>query len=87
MVAGLISLMLGLDLSLNLQQTYDKLKLYAHDQIGDPAEDTPGWDKYYGWGKIDAYSVIQSILPVEEVDFSPTVYLQMDHRFDHEQKT
>jgi len=80
MVAGLISLMLGLDLSLNLQQIYDKLEFFAHDQIGDPAEDIPGWDKYYGWGKIDAYSVIQSILPVEEVDFSPTVYsLSQNH--------
>ncbi len=73
MVAGLISLMLGLDLSLNLQQIYDKLKFYAHDQIGDPSEDTPGWDKYYGWGRIDAYSVIQSIIPVELSSFTANV--------------
>jgi len=73
MVAGLISLMLGLDLSLNLQQIYDKLKFSAHDQIGDPSEDIPGWDKYYGWGRIDAYSVIQSIIPVELSSFTANV--------------
>jgi len=27
----------------------------AEDQVGDPAEDTPGWDQYYGWGRINAY--------------------------------
>ena len=62
MVTGLISLMLGINPSLNLTQIYNLIKLYAHDQIGNPAEDVPGWDKYYGWGRIDVYQVINSLI-------------------------
>ena len=62
MVTGLISLMLGLNPSLSLSQAYDLIKFYAHDQIGSPSEDVPGWDKYYGWGRIDAYDVINDIV-------------------------
>ena len=62
MVTGLISLMLGLNPSLSLAEIYGLIKSYAHDQIGNPSEDVPGWDKYYGWGRIDAYDVINAIV-------------------------
>ncbi len=73
MVSGLISLMLGLNPSLNLQQIYDRLKFSAHDQIGGPSEDILGWDKYYGWGRIDAYLALSNALPVELSSFSASI--------------
>jgi len=30
----------------------------AIDQVGDPNEDTPGWDEYYGFGRINAYKAL-----------------------------
>ena len=73
MVSGLISLMLGLDPSLDLQVIYNRLKDTAHDQIGPQSEDTPGWDKYYGWGRIDAYLALSYSLPVELSSFSASI--------------
>lgn len=55
MVSGTISLILNVDSTLTYNQIYEILKSGARDQVGLPSEDTPGWDKYYGWGRIDAY--------------------------------
>lgn len=75
MVTGLISLMLGLNPSLSLAQIYEMIKLYTHDQIGNPSEDIPGWDKYYGWGRIDVYAVINYILTdVSENEIEPLTF-------------
>jgi thermitase len=60
-VSGLISLMFSVNPLLSYEQVYDALKAGARDQIGSPLEDTPGWDKYYGWGLIDAYKTLQSL--------------------------
>ncbi len=32
----------------------------AQDQAGDPREDQPGWDEYYGYGRIDMYEALNS---------------------------
>jgi thermitase len=60
-VAGLVTLMLAVNPTLTYHQVYEALKAGARDQIGLASEDTPGWDKYFGWGLIDAY---QSLLAV-----------------------
>jgi thermitase len=73
MVSGIVSLMLGLDTSLTFQDVYDKLKLSAHDQVGPSGEDTPGFDQYFGWGRVDAYRAIQAVLPVQIDSFVATV--------------
>jgi hypothetical protein len=78
MVSGIISLMLGLDSTLSFQQIYDNLKASAHDKIGDPAEDLPGWDKYYGWGRVDAYGALQQVtLGVDEQAPAPPGTFQL----------
>jgi thermitase len=59
LAAGVISLMLSLDKSLTFEEVYDILKKSAADQVGWPEEDTPGWDQYYGWGRIDAYRALR----------------------------
>ena len=73
MVSGIVSLMLGLDTSLTFQEVYDKLRLSAHDQVGPSNEDTPGFDQYFGWGRVDAYGAVQAVLPVRIVSFAATV--------------
>ncbi|MBI5471941.1 MAG: S8 family peptidase [Ignavibacteriae bacterium] len=73
LVTGIVSLMVGLDSSLTFQSVYDKLKQSAHDQVGPPSEDTPGFDQYFGWGRVDAYGAIQAVLPVQLVSFVATV--------------
>jgi len=61
MVAGVISLLLAVKPDLTFSEVYNLLKAGAHDQIGPPAEDTPGWDKYFGWGRIDAYATLTAL--------------------------
>ncbi len=34
------------------------IKLSAKDLVGDLQEDKPGWDKYYGYGRVDSYSAL-----------------------------
>ena len=62
LVAGVISLMLSLKSDLTFEEVYDILKESAADQVGWPYEDTPGWDQYYGWGRVDAYRALRLIL-------------------------
>ncbi len=38
------------------------IKSTADDQVGDPIEDTPGWDQYYGYGRINAYKALMYYL-------------------------
>ncbi|NVN96725.1 S8 family peptidase, partial [Candidatus Nomurabacteria bacterium] len=54
-VAGVASLLLAQDPSRTPPQIKSILESTAEDQVGDPAEDTPGWDQYYGHGRINAY--------------------------------
>jgi len=69
-VSGLISLMFAVNPLLSYGQVYDALKAGARDQIGSPLQDTPGWDKYYGWGLIDAYKTLQSVPVVSHTYFA-----------------
>jgi hypothetical protein len=55
MVSGTITLMLAINPKLNFDQVFAALKAGARDQVGPAAEDTQGWDTYFGWGRIDAY--------------------------------
>ena len=61
LIAGVISLMLSLNKSLTFEEVYDILKESAADQVGWPWEDTPGWDQYYGWGRINAYRALRIV--------------------------
>jgi subtilisin family serine protease len=61
-VSGLITLLLASNPSLNYTQIYSALKAGARDQIGSAAEDTAGWDKYFGWGLVDSYRSLLEIV-------------------------
>jgi len=57
-VSGLAALLLAQDSSRTWFQIKTIIELTAQDQVGDPSEDTPGWDQYYGYGRINAYQAL-----------------------------
>ena len=61
MVAGVISLMLAVNPALTPTQIRQILEQTSEDQVGD-AFDTPGWDQYYGHGRINAFAALSSPL-------------------------
>jgi Subtilase family len=61
LVAGIASIMMGLNPYLTFDQIYDLLRQGAEDQVGDPAEDTPGWDPYYGWGRVNLRRSLEAL--------------------------
>ena len=58
-VTGVASLLLSKNPSLTPEQIRTILQNSADDQVGDPSEDTKGWDKYYGWGRLNAHRALQ----------------------------
>ena len=60
-VAALAALLLAQDNSRTPAQIKSIIELSAEDQVGDPAEDTPGWDQYYGHGRINAYIALLNV--------------------------
>lgn len=57
MVAGLAALLLAQDSTLSQIKIREIIRHTAEDQIGD-SNDTPGWDNYYGYGRINAYKAL-----------------------------
>lgn len=62
-VTGLAALLLAQNPGSTPQQIKSIIENTAQDQVGDPIEDTPGWDQYYGHGRINAHSALTYILP------------------------
>ncbi|WP_235296089.1 S8 family peptidase [Portibacter marinus] len=61
-VAGLISLMLALDPTLNLESVRATLINTSEDQVGRANEDSAGWDKFHGHGRVNAYEALASLV-------------------------
>jgi subtilisin family serine protease len=57
-VAGLAGLIISHRPCLNEAQVQEIIEQGADDQVGLPGEDTPGWDQYMGWGRINAYQAL-----------------------------
>ena len=57
-VSGIASILIGQDLSRTNKDVKEIITKSAIDQVGDPREDTPGWDQYYGWGRVDLYEAV-----------------------------
>ena len=60
-VAGLASLMLAYNPTLTPTQVRTIIENTADDLVGDPAEDTAGWDKYMGHGRINAHACMVNV--------------------------
>jgi len=54
-VSALASLLLSQDKTRTLDEIKTIIKETARDRTGDPSEDKPGWDMYYGYGRVDCY--------------------------------
>lgn len=58
-VAGIGALLKGQNLALTNQEIYDIIRLTAEDEVDNfTNEDTPGWDIYFGYGRVNAYQAI-----------------------------
>jgi len=58
-VSAVASLLLSQDKSRSASDLKSIIIKTAHDKVGNPYEDKPGWDEYYGWGRIDAYLALK----------------------------
>ena len=56
-VAGVATLLLSLRPELDNEDVRTLLCAGAEDQVGD-ANDTPGFDNYYGWGRLNSYNTL-----------------------------
>jgi len=68
-VTGVASLLLSQNPALTPSQIMTILREAAEDQVGDPSEDTPGWDKYYGAGRLNAFNALQRVLEIKKLPF------------------
>lgn len=57
-VSAIASLLITQDNSRSSGDVKKIIKLSSKDLVGDSREDTPGWDKYYGYGRVDCYSAL-----------------------------
>jgi thermitase len=69
LVAGIVSLMLSLNPNLTVDQIRNILRNTAEDQIGNPLEDTFGWDQYYGAGRVNAYNALSYVQSLSNENF------------------
>jgi subtilisin family serine protease len=60
-VAGLAGLMLAYNPTLTPDEVRTIIENTADDLVGDPAEDTAGWDKYMGHGRINAHAAMVDV--------------------------
>ncbi|MCC6691053.1 MAG: S8 family peptidase [Bacteroidia bacterium] len=56
--AGLASLLFSQNTSRTAETVMSIIENTADDQVGLSTEDKPGWDQYYGYGRINAYKAL-----------------------------
>jgi len=85
MVSGVCSLLASVRPELNQEQAHTLLAAGAEDQLGDApgrssgdATDTPGWDQYHGWGRLNAYfSLLLATTSIDQVNPLPDGRLEL----------
>ena len=60
--AGVASLCLALDPSMTHDQIKNALIVGAEDEVGPAGQDTPGWDPYFGYGRLNLNGTLQGVL-------------------------
>ena len=69
-VSGLASLLLAQNPSRTPAQIKSIIETTAEDQVGTINEDTPGWDQYYGHGRINAFNALSTgVTNISTLDF------------------
>jgi subtilisin family serine protease len=69
LVAGIVSLMLSIKPNLTVDEIRTILSTTAQDLVGNPIEDTLGWDQYYGAGRVNAYNALTYVQNLSNTDF------------------
>ncbi len=64
MVSGLAALLFAQKPLRSVAEVRAAILETADDQVGNPAEDTPGWDQYYGYGRVNAFEALRREAPV-----------------------
>jgi len=64
LAAGAAALVWSIAPNLSGADVENVLRNSAEDQVGDPEEDTPGWDEYHGYGRLNAW---QALLETDQV--------------------
>lgn len=67
-VSGIASLLLSQDHSRSSDDIKKIIKYTSKDQVGDPREDKLGWDKYYGFGRVDCYAALTYDMDIVKKD-------------------
>lgn len=62
LVAGICSLLMSKDPDITPEEIRTILRNTAADQVGKKSEDTPGFDIYYGYGRVNAHKALKSVL-------------------------
>ena len=70
LVAGIVSLMLSINPNLTVEEIRTILRNTAEDQIGNPSEDTIGWDQYYGAGRVNALNALSYVQSLSNESFT-----------------
>ena len=74
-VTGLASLLLAQDSSRTPAQIKSIIETTAEDQVGSPSEDTPGWDQYFGYGRINAFYALSVFTGITSLNFQNQNFL------------
>jgi subtilisin family serine protease len=85
-VSGTAALMMSFNPLATNQDVRDCLIATAEDEVGDPGQDTPGRDDFYGWGRINAADALTCIAvnspPVCDANGPYTAECSMDATLD-----
>ncbi len=73
-VSGLAALIWSVNPYLTPDEVESIIESTAVDQVGDPAEDTPGRDDYFGYGRIDASAAVMTTTHYLEVEYDDPFY-------------
>jgi hypothetical protein len=60
--AGVVGLIATVNPSLGREEARHLLHAGADDEVGDPVQDTPGFDTYHGWGRLNADRSVRGAL-------------------------
>jgi subtilisin family serine protease len=60
--AGIVSILRGLGPELRTRHIRDILEASAEDQVGPANEDTPGWDEFFGFGRVNLKNALDVFL-------------------------
>ncbi len=76
-VSGICALLLAQDPSRTPEEIREIIRVSSEDQVGDPFEDTEGYDIYYGYGRVNAHQALLHGIPTSSNDVNelPSAYV------------